>query len=731
MKQATRPGKPPRIAWGINLTAISLAVMLWCIDTLFEYLWLAQGQEDFWDILLPFRDPHEMLMRLSYFVTLLFSGVVVGMFLQRQQELQYRAEETAENLRITLNSIGDGVIATDTQGCVTRMNPVAQELTGWSIEQARGEPFSTVFKIVHAQTRLPAFDPVEYVLTSKQAIGLANHTVLIAQSGEEYQIADSAAPIQDRAGEISGVVLVFRDVTEQYRLRDEMEQANALLTAVVEQSHIPMLMATSEDGCVRLINQACLDFLGGVKEQYLLKNLHAIKQCWKCMTPDGKELQQDEVPIFATLKGERIQGMELLVEDLAGRIRHVLVEGIPICSSSGELLAGLVMFPDITERRKIDEERTKLQRLESVGTLAGGIAHDFNNILMGVFGGMELAKMTLAPEHPSYKYIETAHQALDRATHLTKQLLTFAKGGEPLLETFSLKQLVLDAVELNLSGSNVKAEVDLAGNLWPIRADRGQISHVLANLIINAKQAMPEGGYLFITAENFPSLLSENLPRKGDFVQIILRDEGVGIPEEHKDRIFEPYFTTKENGNGLGLAIVHSVVIRHKGRVNFESTPEKGTTFTLLLPADKGGQCVEEPVPPQQWVEALDKGRVLVMDDERIVREVAGDMLAMLGYEVLGVENGELALEAYKQAQEQKSPFACVIMDLTIPGHMGGEEAVSQLLKMDPEAKVIVASGYSTDPIMAAYGEYGFKGRLVKPFQLHNLQRELERVLSQ
>jgi len=729
MKQGEETGPPTRIVWVIILTPILLTGTLWCIDSFFEFLWVFQGQGDFWPVLLPLHDPHEMLMRMSFSVTLIFSGVVVGLFAQRLQNLQLQAEETAENLRITLNSIGDGVIATDTEGRITRMNPVAQKLTGWSIEQAKGIPFSEVFNIVHAQTRLPAFCPVDHVLASSEAIGLANDTVLIAQSGAEYQIADSAAPIQDRAGSITGVVVVFRDVTKEYTLRGEMEQINALLTAVVEQSHIPMLMATAEDSCIRLVNQACLDLLGGAKEQYLLQHLNAIKWNWKCVTMDGRELSRGELPIFRTLQGERIQGMELLIEGPASQIRQVLVEGVPIRSSSGELLAGLVMFPDITERRKIDEERKKLQRLESVGTLAGGIAHDFNNILMGVFGGIELAQMTLAPEHPSYKYIETAYQALGQATHLTKQLLTFAKGGEPLLETFSLSPLVVDAVELNLSGSNVKAEVDLAEDLWPIRADRGQIFHVLANLIINAKQAMPDGGRLFISAENIALKEQENATLAGNFIQLRLRDEGVGIPEEHREHIFDPYFSTKESGSGLGLAIVHSVVTRHTGQIRFESNPEKGTTFTLLLPADKEGPCIQEVLPEPQLTGNQDKGRVLIMDDEPMVREVAGDMLEILGYEVAGVENGEQALESYRQALEKNTPFSCVIMDLTIPGQMGGKETVRRLLEIDPEAKVIVASGYSTDPIMAAYGSYGFKGRLVKPFQLRSLQKELGQIL--
>ncbi|MGD9949347.1 MAG: PAS domain-containing protein [Desulfobulbus sp.] len=724
------PAQPAKVFAIAAVAGFLLAVLLWTIDGLFEFLWLHNATGNLWPLLFPFDNPHELLMRIIFSSVLIFSGIVVGKTLQRLTRLHQNTEQIAENLRITLNSIGDAVIATDTDGCVSRMNPIAETLTGWTTEDGQGKPLLEVFNIINAQTREPAFNPVGHVLATGNTVGLANHTVLIAKGGEEYQIADSAAPIRGSDGVTTGVVLVFRDVTEEYRMRDEMAQTHTLLRAVVEQSHIPMLMATAPDSCIRLVNQACLDFLGVPNEQYLNRCLHTIEWSWKCSTPDGRVLGHEEMPIIRALRGEATHGMELIVEDQHGNIRHTLVEGGPIRNSEGELIAGLVVFPDITDRRMIEEERKKLQKLESIGTLAGGIAHDFNNILMGVFGGIELAKLTLPKEHESYKYIDTAHQALDRATHLTKQLLTFAKGGEPLFETFRLQRLVRDAVQLNLSGSNVKAEIHLASDLWPIRADRGQISHVLANLIINAKQAMPDGGGLFITGDNYSAGSDNSLMLEGNFVKINLRDEGVGISEKFIERIFDPYFSTKQSGSGLGLAIVHSVITKHNGQIRVESTPDVGTTVTLYLPADDQGECPQETWKAAVVADPGKKGRVLVMDDEVMVREIAGEMLQLLGYEVVGVEDGTKALEAYRNAQTQKKPFCCVIMDLTIPGQMGGKEGVRRLLEIDPTAKVVVASGYSTDPIMTAYEDYGFKGRLAKPFQLQGLRQELTRVLG-
>jgi PAS domain S-box-containing protein len=714
----------------VSLAGLALAAFLWLIVTLFEYLWLHNATGSFLALLLPLHDPHEVLMRAMFSSVLVLTGIIVGGVIQRLLVHQQETARMAENLRITLHSIGDAVITTDATGCITRMNPIAEALTGWTNQEAESKPLIEVFRIVNAQTRQPAFNPVRHVLESGQIVGLANDTLLLARDGHEHQIADSAAPIRGSDGITTGVVLVFRNVTEEYRIRREMEQINTLLKAVFEQSHIPMVMATAPDNCIRLVNQACLDFLGIPNENYVNQSLHAIPWTWKCFSADGQYLPPEETPIAKALRGEITHGLELKIEDKDGNVRYTVAEGVPIRDKEGTVTAGLVVFPDTTERKLMEEERKKLQKLESIGTLAGGIAHDFNNILMGVFGGIELAKLTLPKEHASYPYIETAQQALERATHLTKQLLTFAKGGDPLLESIQLSELIRDAIQFNLSGSNVKAHVDLADGLWPVRADKGQLSHVLANLIINAKQAMPDGGNLFILAENVPKGEEHGALRDGDYVKICLRDEGVGISEKFLGKIFDPYFSTKQSGSGLGLAIVYSIINKHDGHIRVESTPDVGSTFTLFLPRDKEYVDSQEQLRPSIVAQSLMQGRVLVMDDEPMVRGMASDMLRLLGYEATEASCGEEAVELYQTALTSAAPFCCVIMDLTIPGRMGGKEAVQKLLALDPSVRAIVASGYSTDPVMAVYGEYGFRGRLAKPYQLNDLRQELSRVLG-
>ena len=413
----------------------------------------------------------------------------------------------------------------------------------------------------------------------------------------------------------------------------------------------------------------------------------------------------------------------------------VVVEtsGVPFFDINGQMVGYRGVDRDITQRKQVEEELQKMQKLKSVGTLAGGIAHDFNNILTGVFGNIEVAKFKLSSDHDAYPYLDKASDALERATSLTKQLLTFARGGDPVLETLNLGTLIKTSVAFNLSGSNIKAHFDIPDDLWCVKADKGQMDQVIGNLVINAKHAMPEGGNLYVAAKNVKNIKDGVAPHLlGDFVRVTIRDEGTGISAKHIGRIFDPYFSTKQTGSGLGLATVHSIITKHKGYIFVESTPDEGTTFTILLPADRSdtlpdaslGEEGAEGHPPVS-------GRILVMDDDDMVRDVLAAMLDRCGYEQVFSTDGGEAVEKYTAAMKEGSPFDAVILDLTVPGGMGGREAGRKILELDPSARIIVASGYSTDPIMANYQKYGFKGRIVKPFQYRDLKTVLAQVLEE
>ncbi|GAB4340855.1 MAG: hypothetical protein Kow0089_14850 [Desulfobulbaceae bacterium] len=384
---------------------------------------------------------------------------------------------------------------------------------------------------------------------------------------------------------------------------------------------------------------------------------------------------------------------------------------------------------DITERKKMEEELLKGQKLESLGVLAGGIAHDFNNLLTGIIGYVDLAMKTVGPGETIHSWLESAKKASVRAQNLTQQLLTFSRGGEPVRKPLGVRELIEEATGFVLSGSNVKCEFRYGEELWLINADRGQIGQVIQNIILNAAQAMPSGGQVTVSAENTMVGEDDHLPLPpGRYVKISFVDQGPGISKKDLARIFDPYFSTKTGGSGLGLTICHSIVSKHRGAITVDSVPGSGTTFAVYLPAHEADEQVEHVAMSGVLVQG--EGRVLVMDDEAQVRDIVGEMLRHLGYEPGFAVDGEEAVAMYRQAMQEGKPFDAVIMDLTIPGGMGGKEAIAKLLQVDPETRAIVSSGYSNDPVMAEYSMYGFKGVVTKPFDIEQLSRILHETIT-
>jgi CheY-like chemotaxis protein len=371
------------------------------------------------------------------------------------------------------------------------------------------------------------------------------------------------------------------------------------------------------------------------------------------------------------------------------------------------------VFRDITERQKMEEELVRAQKLESLGNLAGGIAHDFNNILTAILSNSNLAKM-YAQDNRITDRLTKVEKASLQARELTQQLLTFSKGGAPIKKPTSIAGLIKDSVSFALRGSNVRCHFYIPDGLWSVDIDEGQISQVINNLIINADQAMPEGGIIQVEVENV-SLQENLLPIRGNYVKLSITDHGVGIPQNYIQKIFDPYFSTKQKGSGLGLSTSYSIIKNHDGYIDVGSEVGVGSTFHVYLPAshndvDSTGLPSEQP---QKGV-----GRILLMDDEEIILDAACEVLTYLGYTVVTAKDGKEAIDV-------------VIMDLTIPGGMGGKEAISTLLEIDPHVKAIVASGYSTDPIMAHYREYGFKGVVTKPYSIEDLSKTVRTVLEE
>lgn len=379
---------------------------------------------------------------------------------------------------------------------------------------------------------------------------------------------------------------------------------------------------------------------------------------------------------------------------------------------------------EIAQREQAEEELLRARKLESLGVLAGGIAHDFNNFLTVVQGNLEVAKAQMNADQPAQEFLDQAASACQRAKLLSSQLLTFAKGGAPVRRVVSIAQLITDAVHLARTGSPVGIGVKIAEDLWPAEVDPGQIGQVLHNILLNARQAMPDGGTIEVRAENVA--FADSLDDAGPRVRISIRDSGRGMAADVLRRIFDPYFTTKPGGNGLGLATAYAIVGKHGGHISVESTPDVGTAFTVDLPAS-----LETPLPPPPVTVPVPTGteRLLVMDDDEALRILFEAVLSKLGYDVQTARDGAEAIAVCETAKAAGKGFGAVVLDLTVTGGMGGLEAAGRLKQLDPSLKLIVSSGYSEAPVMSHFGEYGFDAVIVKPWTVKEMSEVLRSVL--
>ncbi|GJL55309.1 MAG: hypothetical protein NPIRA02_24410 [Nitrospirales bacterium] len=393
---------------------------------------------------------------------------------------------------------------------------------------------------------------------------------------------------------------------------------------------------------------------------------------------------------------------------------------------------------DVTERKKIEDARRRMdsqalrsQKMEAIGTLAGGIAHDFNNLLTGVLGNISLAKHVLPDNSSESRFLRMAESESVRAKELSQQLLAFAKGGDPITQVTSLEGLVRNTVEFSLSGSAVAREYVFEEPLRYVEVDVGQLSQVIQIIVMNAVESLSHDGHLTVQWDNVvlddASASSVPVP-SGPYVKISFSDNGVGIDPDNLARVFDPYFTTKPDHYGLGLTSAYTIMSKHQGHVMIESTVGAGTCVSLYLPACSEGAMVESP---STIAKKNGSGKVLVMDDEESIRVLASEMLRTCGYHFEMAKNGEEAVRLYQQAKETDTPFSAVILDLTVPGGLGGKETMVQLLQIDPDVKAVVSSGYSNDPIMAHYQRFGFHAVMTKPYSLMELSDVMYRVVME
>jgi PAS domain S-box-containing protein len=486
--------------------------------------------------------------------------------------------------------------------------------------------------------------------------------------------------------------------------------------------HFEVILESMKEGVLEVTsrgrivnaNRTALALTGKLEEMLLASHVHDIFQNSDQETI--RRLMETKQPRAATESGEalfQLNGKQLMVKVL------------PLEPQDP---GAIVILEDVTERKRMEEQLLRARKMEAVGTLAGGIAHDFNNILTTIFGSVSLGKLHLNPGDELWQRFEEIEQASRRAKELARQLLPFSRGGGPIRKIVSLGPL-LEEICLNFPvGPDVRINASVPEDLRPVDVDVSQIHLAITQLLTNAVEAMPGGGTVEVRAMmlHVDEGLHLALPA-GKYVKISIEDHGGGIPESDLDRIFEPYYSKRKAGRGLGLATVYSVMERHQGCVTVETREGVGSVFHLFIPAVECG----DPKPGTR-VGRTDAGkcRVLLMDDEVLVRKIAGQMLEHLGYSVVPAKDGEETIELYQAAQRNREPFDLVVLDLTVQQGMGGKEAAAELLRMDPAAKVIVSSGYSNDPVMSDHKAWGFKGIIEKPYQMKELQRELQRVIE-
>jgi PAS domain S-box-containing protein len=621
--------------------------------------------------------------------------------------------------RVIFENAAIGMALIDLEGRLIEMNPAFITMFGFDEARLRGQSFSMLFhpnessagNCIYAEKPLhePSRHPIEkcFICKDGQAIWGCLTISLVRRPNLDP--------------------LFFIVMIEDITYRKQMEEALIAETdrfAVMLRSIGEGVIAADMAGRVVLMNQMAVKLTGWSQVDALGKPVNQVFS-----TIDNGTGEPYDNIMNGVIKNGNVditENITLISRD--GTERYISLSIAPICNSKGICSGTISIFRDITEKQRMADELVKSKRFESMAMLAGGIAHDFNNILAGILANAQLAKVLLSKGKDISGNLMEIAEAIKRAANLTKQLLNFAKGGSPVKKATSMVELVKANAEFSLRGTNVKCDYNFPDNLWPVEGDEGQLGQVINNLIINAVQAMPEGGIIQIRAENLAAGTSEPaLPLlKKDYVKITLKDNGIGIPADFLPKIFDPYFTTKEKGNGLGLATSYSIIKKHDGYIHVESAPYLGTVFYIYLPVAKS----EIPVRQNEPETIFDgNGKILLMDDEATIRHATKKLLTHLGYEAVIAKDGLEVLELYTIALKSGNPFDAVIMDLTVPGGGGGKETLTKLKKIDPQVKAILSSGYANDLALTDYHRYGFKGVMIKPYNMAELSAALHQAI--
>ncbi len=607
----------------------------------------------------------------------------------------------------------------DFQGNFLDANQAALDLLGFSREDIPRMKFSDILE----EDQMPvAFKAMEEILTDG-FMSEINDLRLRKKDGAYVWVETESSIISGPDGPVA-IQGVARDITRRKNAEEALLRSEQFNRSLVEAAPVGILYLDA-DGVITYENKSMMRMMGvpeGTRSPILGLRISDIPPI----------ADAGIVPMIRrVLNGETISGAEVSYLSLMGKDLELEVHAAPLMGDQGVFEGAIVMALDITERKRTEDALMRAQKLDSLGVLAGGIAHDFNNVLTGILGNISMARLAASDDGELADKLTQAENACFHARDLTRQLLTFSRGGTPIKKIINPGNTLSEAANFALSGSKNRPEIRIEDSLMAVDADEGQLRQVMSNIIINADQAMPMGGVIRIRAGNLDQkermvAADGTVIEPGKYVELVISDEGIGIPADYLGRIFDPYFTTKRKGSGLGLAVSYSIVRNHQGHIRVESNPGGGTVFTVYLPA------VEDKVlpdsPERKTGSGESGGRVLVMDDDMSVGSVALGLLEMLGFEAVVVVNSKGAVDEYRSAFEAGNPFDAVILDLTIPGGTGGKDTAEQIRTIDPGACLIVSSGYSNDPVMSRYAEYGFMEVLPKPYRIEDLSRVLTLV---
>lgn len=676
----------------------------------------------------------------GYFLVAIILFLLVFIYIRthkQRQELQYENEarikaakelqKSEEHLSITLNSIGDGVIATDASGNITRMNPVAEQLTGWSFAEAQGKPVKIVFQIIDATTRETIANPVDIVISTGEVVHLSNHTTLIARDGTEYQIADSAAPIRNGDDQVLGMVLIFNDVTEAYQLRQQVAESKRDLQAVMDNS--PAIIHIKDTaGRFIFVNRQFEKVFQIQLKDIIGKNLHDIFP--QQIADEMMQNDEDVLQIGRSLESEEV----ITTHD--GSLHTYSSVKFPLFNDEGKVYAVCGISSDITHHKKQEEQLRQTQKMDALGKLTGGVAHDFNNILGIILGYAELMECELKGQSELADYAHNIYAAGDRGRKITHKLLAFSRQKSLDIEKLDLNMLLHDEQQILEKALTVRIKLvlELADDLWSVKLDRGEIEDAILNLAINAMHAMDHEGALTIRTVN-EHLNKEDARRlainPGDYVMLSISDTGHGMDNATKEKIFEPFFSTKgEAGTGLGLSQVYGFIERSGGTINVYSELDHGSRFVLYIPrADSHDSDSDSELDNvnnnENPMDSKGKETILIVDDEPALIEITSKILSLHGYKVLGAESAKQAQVLLKHEEVD-----LMLSDVIMP-EMDGYQLATIVQEKYPSIKIQMVSGFSDDRSKDITDSKLHENLLNKPLNSQALLQRIRDLLDQ